>query len=466
VSSTPLFFQTIDQIADGLRSGEFGTVELTTMMLERIEEVDSHWRSYATVTPERALRKAEKAESELRSGADRGPLHGIPVAVKDLCFTRGVRTMGGTGVLADHVPETDATVVSRLEGAGAVLLGKLNLTEGAMGGYHPDFAIPVNPWAADRWSGASSSGSGVATAVGLCFASLGSDTGGSIRFPAAACGVTGLKPTWGRVSRYGVLPLAESLDHVGPLTRTTRDCALVLQALSGADPRDPTCLTEPVPDAPRQGEQRIKRVRIGLDERWVTHDVDPEVARGVLDAVAVLDGLGADIVQVSLPDMDPFVAAWAVLCSAEAVVAHKVTYPARRDEYGPYFRGWLDMGSGVSGADYARAHHLRIACAGHLRAVFTGIDLLACPSMPMVPQRVTPEELYGPMRERKPRNQRFTAPFDYNGAPTLSVPCGFSGEGMPLSLQLVARHMEESLLCRVGMAYQEATDWHLRHPAL
>jgi len=464
--NTPLHFHTIAELAALIKSQQISPVEVTQTLLERIAQLDRRYKSYATVMADDALRAARVAEQEIHAGTYRGALHGVPVAVKDLCYTQGVRTMGGTRVLADHVPHFDATVVARLRAAGAILLGKLNLTEGAMGGYHPDFDIPVNPWHAERYAGASSSGSGVATAAGLCFGSLGSDTGGSIRFPAAACGVVGLKPTWGRVSRYGVLALAESLDHVGPMTRSTLDAAIVLQAIAGHDPHDPTSRLDPVPDLVHDIAAGITGVRLGFDEQYATRDVDPELANAVLAGVRVLESLGATIVPVQLPDLAPYLAAWPTLCTAEAVAAHAATYPARRDEYGPWFRGWLDLGASVSGADYARANNLRAACNGLLRQVWQHIDALACPAMPTPPFPVTPQGLYGPM-SREGFNMarlRFTAPYDFNGAPTLSVPCGLSRDGLPLSLQFVGKPLGEPLLCRLGHAYEQATAWHALRP--
>jgi amidase len=469
MSEQPLHFKTITEIAALIASKQLSPAEVTRESLRRIERLDGHLKSYATVMADHAMDAAVKAEAEIMAGTYRGPLHGIPVAAKDLCFTRGVRTMGGAQVLADHVPEFDATVIARLESAGAVLLGKLNLTEGAMGGYNPEFQIPQNPWNPERWSGASSSGSGVATAAGLCFGSLGSDTGGSIRFPAAACGTVGLKPTWGRVSRYGVLALAESLDHVGPLTRSSADAGIMLQALSGPDPNDPTCLPSPVPNMLEGVGEGVAGVRIGFSEAYAVRDVDPEVAAAVVTGVAVLEGLGAEIVEVELPDMDEYLPAWTVLCSAEALAAHRATYPSRRDEYGPWFRGWLDLGADVAGADYARANNLRAACTGHLRSVFQHIDLLACPAMEIPPFPVTDEGMYGdppPVDQGFHRWHRFTVPFDFNGAPTLTVPCGVSSGGLPLALQLAGKHLCEPLLCQVGSAYEDATDWHDMHPHL
>ena len=465
MAERPLHFSTITEVAGLIKSKQLSPVEIATAVLQRIDQLDRRFKSYATVIAEAARMAAKKAEAEITSGTYHGPLHGIPVAVKDLCFTKGVRTMGGTKALANHIPHFDATVVARLESAGAVLLGKLNLTEGAMGGYNPAFQIPINPWNAERWAGASSSGSGVATAAGLCFGSLGSDTGGSIRFPAAACGTVGLKPTWGRVSRYGVLALAESLDHVGPLTRSVADAAIMLQAISGLDGHDVTCLPVPAPNMLEGMDSGVKGVRIGFDEQYATKNIDTEVTEAVIAAVKVMEGLGAEIVAVQLPDMDEYVTAWPILCSAEAVAAHEVTYPSQKNDYGPWFRGWLDMGAKVTGVAYAKANNLRAACSGHLLRVFEEIDVLACPSMSAPPHPVTPAELYGPMPEnRPPKFQRFTAPFDYNGAPTLSVPCGINSEGLPLSLQFVGKHLSEPLLCQVGHAYEEATEWHNKHP--
>jgi amidase len=462
--TTPLHFMTITELARRLAATEISPVEVTRAMLERIDRLDGRYRAYATRMDESALAEAYDAEREIMAGRNRGPLHGVPVAVKDLCFTSGVRTMGGCKVLSDFVPDSDATVVARLRAAGAVILGKLNLTEGAMGGYHTDFAIPLNPWDAGRWTGSSSSGSGVAVAAGLCFAALGSDTGGSIRFPAACCGTVGLKPTWGRVSRHGVLALAESMDHVGPLTRSVADAGIVLEAIAGMDPSDPTSLTEPVPDMLGGLERGVRGVRIGHDPRYPA-DVDPEVAAAVDAGVEVLAGLGADIVEIALPDLDAMVAAWVVLCTVEAVIAHAATYPSRRDEYGEWFRGWLDIGASISGTDHARANLLRIECNARLRAVLADVDVLVCPTMPTPAFPVSDEILYGPITDIAASGlQRYTVPTNYNGAPTLPLPCGFSRGGLPIGMQLVAKELAEPLLIQVGHAYERATGWHQRRP--
>ena len=467
MADTPLHYMTITEVAALIKVREVSPVEVTEAMLRRIENLDGKYKSYATVMTDHAEAAAKAAEAEIAAGQYRGPLHGVPFAVKDLCFTTGVRTMGGSKVYIDHVPTFDATVVVRLNAAGAVPLGKLNLTEGAMGGYNPALDLPLNPWNIGHWCGSSSSGSGVATAAGLCFGSLGSDTGGSIRFPAAACGTVGLKPTWGRVSRYGVLALAESLDHVGPLTRSAADAAISLQAIAGQDPNDPTSLPAPVPDMLDGIDGGVQGIRIGLDEKYATDGVDPELAAAVVEGVAVMKELGAEIVPVQMPDVDSYLPAWPILCSAEAVAAHRENYPSRRDDYGPWFRGWLDMGAAVTGADYAEANNRRAELNGLIRDAFQDIDALACPTVMGPARPITREEMYGPLSaDRGTSFQRYTVPYDYNGAPTISLPCGLNSNGLPLSLQFVGKALSEPLLCRIGHAYEQATDWHNLHPPI
>ena len=465
MADAPLHYQTITEVAERIRSREISPVELTRVMLDRIAALDGDLKSYATVMAEPAMAAARAAEAEIVSGRYRGPLHGVPVAVKDLCFTAGVATMGGAQVLRDFVPDFDATVVRKLNDAGAVILGKLNLTEGAMAGYNPAFDIPINPWGADRWAGASSSGSGVATAAGLCYGSLGSDTGGSIRFPAAACGTVGIKPTWGRVSRYGVLTLAESLDHVGPMTRSAADAGIMLQTLAGHDHNDPTSLRAPVPDMLAGLGQGVAGIRIGVDEDYIGGgDVDAQVAEAVMAGTRLLESLGATLVPVRMPDTLPYSLAWGVLCSAEAAAAHADTFPSRADEYGPWFRGWLEKGHGYTAVDYARSNQGRLAGNGILAGIFEEIDVLVCPSMTTPPGRVTPEELYGPMGEDEWTWGRFTIPYDFNGAPTISLPAGLNSEGLPLSIQFIGKHMAEPLLVQIGDAYERATQHNLRPP--
>jgi amidase len=459
-------YMTIAELAPLLQSGTLSPVELTRTMLTRIDALDGRLRSFATVTAELALQQALEAEREIHAGHYRGALHGVPVAVKDLCCTKGIRTMGGTGVLTDHVPGFDATVVQRLRDAGAVLLGKLNLTDGAMAGYHPQFAIPENPWKAAHWSGVSSSGCGAAVAAGLAYAAIGTDTGGSIRHPSAACGIVGLKPTWGRVSRHGVLALAESLDHVGPMTRSSRDAGIVLQAIAGRDALDATSLADPVPGMAGMLHRGVQGLRIGWDEAFTRGDMAADFADAVVRAVQVLQDQGAVVVPVTMPArLREYVTAWAPLCQAEAVAAHRAWFPARAGEYGPFFRQWLERGAALSAADYAAFHHLRLACNGDLRTLMQDVDVLACPSTPRVAFPVTPEFLYGPIPpDRDPWHARYTAPFNFSGLPTLSLPCGLSDAGLPFSVQFAGHALREDVLVGVGHAFEQLTEWHALHP--
>jgi amidase len=461
-----MHYKTISELAPLIESGELSPVDLTRSQLERIEALDGTLKSFATVTGELAINQAETAQKEIDSGKYRGKLHGIPIAVKDLCDTAGIRTMGGSAVFADNIPSQDATVIANLREAGAVLLGKLNMTEGAMGGYNPKLDVPENPWRKSHWAGASSSGSGSATAAGLAFGTLGSDTGGSIRFPAAVCGTVGLKPTWGRVSRHGVMNLAESLDHVGPLTRSAADAGIMLQAISGFDSNDPTTLTHKVPNMLSEIGKSVKGLKIGWDEAYATEDMEPSFAQAVFEGVKIMESLGAQIVAVQMPEiMREALAAWPIICSTEAAAAHSDTYPSRADEYGPFFRQWLENGTAHTATEYANAHNLRLKMNGELRNTMRDIDVLAGPSNPKASHPVSPKGLYGPIpADRKPWDSRFTVPFDFSGLPTIALPCGLDHTGMPVSLQFSGHHLSEPLLVGAGDSFERATDFHKLHP--
>jgi amidase len=466
--SGPLHYATLRDVASLIESRELAPVELTQIMLDRIATVDSHLLSYATVTAERAMDSARKAEREIAAGDYRGAMHGIPVAVKDLCFTRGTRTMGGLAVFRNFVPEFDATVITRLEETGAVLLGKLNLTEGAMAGYHPDFDIPVNPWGDELWAGASSSGSGVATAAGLCFASLGTDTGGSIRFPSMANGIVGLKPTYGRVSRYGVLPLGETLDHVGPMTRSVADAAVMLEAIAGHDINDPTSLREQAPDMLAQLDAGIDGLRIGFDRVYASEGTDPGLVEAIEAALQVLEGLGADIVDIDMPDdAVELPNIWFPICSSEAYRAHAGNLKLHPDAYGPYFGEFLRMGAAVTDEQYAAANHHRIDFNQRYESALATVDAVVCPSggftLP-IEQAVQ----YGDAEALAPLfaavQMQFTIPADFAGTPTLTAPCGFSESGVPYAIQFLGKRLSEPMLCRIAHAYEQATEWHRKHP--
>ena len=465
----------LEDIGRLIASRDVSPVELTQHMLDRIAKVDATLNSYATVMAEQALTAARAAEQEIQAGTYRGPLHGVPIAVKDLCYTRGVRTMGGTPVFRGFVPDIDATVVSRLRDAGAVLLGKLNLTEGAMGGYHPDFDVPLNPWDRSRWPGASSSGSGVAAAAGLCFGALGTDTLGSIRYPSSANGIVGLKPTYGRVSRFGVLPLAESLDHVGPMARRVADVAIMFDAIAGVDSRDPTSLRAPAPNTYGDIWRAVAGLRIGLDRDYALTGVDRGEAASIEEALNVLAGLGARVVEVQMPDLGGVIDAAYLLCAAEAVEAHAAHFPARAEEYGPYFREFLEGGARATEAQVADARKVRADFTARLQAVLTDVDAIACPGGGAPAFRITQAAQYGSMtafnaavaasgNPSTKSGRFFTAPMDMAGTPAICLPSGFSPEGLPYSVQFVGRHLSESVLCRIAHAYEQATSWHTRHP--
>ncbi len=452
-------------IAEAIRRRQVSAVEVTTAMLDRIEALDGEIRSYTSVTAEHALAAAARADRETAQGISRGPLHGVPLGIKDLCDTRFAPTGAGTMIHRERVPDDDATVVARLERGGAVILGKLAMTEGAYTSHHPDNPGPLNPWGRGHWLGSSSTGSGAATAARLCFGSLGSDTGGSIRFPSATCGLTGIKPTWGRVSRHGVFPLAASLDHVGPMARSAADAAAILGVIAGADPRDPTTLAAPV-DVELGGRARpVRGLTIGIDRLFTTEGIDPEVVAALAAVEAVLRDLGARIREVAMPPTDRLVRGWIPFCSVETALAHRETYPARAAEYGPDLAGLIDQGRHVTGLELGAIVHDRLDVSGALAALFEEVDLLLVPTMPVPVPSLARMGEYGQDPEVLLRILRFTAPFNFSGSPTITLPAGIDAAGLPLSVQLVGPHLSEGLLCRAGHAVQQVTDWHTLRPA-
>jgi amidase len=461
-----LHYLEIAEVARLLASRKVSPVELTREMLRRIEQLDPALKSYARVTPQLALEQARAAEQMIGRHQILSQLHGVPIAVKDLCYTKGVVTAAGMPLHGDFVPGYDATVVTRLREAGAILLGKLQLTEGAFADHHPDVTPPRNPWHRDHWSGASSSGSGVATAAGLCFGSLGSDTGGSIRFPSAANGNTGLKPTWGRVSKYGCFELAASLDHIGPMCRSATDAAIMLGAIAGVDPHDPTTLRADVPDYLGSTDGDLRGVRLGFDERYALDGADVETRRAVEATLATLRSLGAEILSIRFPDVDAMLADWAPNCAVETAVAHELTFPARRAEYGSGLAGLIDAGRGLCGLDYQRILLRRRAFTGRVHEALAPVDAMLVPAQPIAAPTVARMATLGQVPAELAALIRYTAPFDMSGHPTLTVPAAFTAARLPVGVQFVGRHLGEAAICRVGRAFQRATDWHRQHPRL
>jgi amidase len=466
VDSAELHFLELTQVAHLVQTRKLSPVELTEAMLRRIESLDRRLHAFALPTPDLAMDQARKAEREIAARRYRGTLHGIPIGLKDLCYTKGISTAAGMPIHRDFKPTYDGTVVRRLYDAGAVCLGKLQLTEGAFADHHPAIVAPLNPWHAEHWTGASSSGSGAAVAAGLAFAALGSDTGGSIRFPSAACGVTGIKPTWGRVSRYGAFELAASLDHIGPMCRSATDAAIVLAAIAGADPNDPTASQLPVPDYLRASDRDLRGVRIGLDERYAFDGVEPQIERTVRDAIGVFAKLGAELVRVQFPPHEQALRDWAPNCAVETAVAHEATFPARKAEYGPGLAGFIESARAVSASDYQKILLRRRDFAGRLAAMFRCVDLLIVPAQFIASPTVARMRTLGQDPDALLSLMRFTSLFDMSGSPTITLPSGFTAKGTPMAFQLVSRHFEEELLVRGGRAYQRETDWHRRHPKL
>lgn len=464
--SSPLHYLELHELSLSIRNRDISATEAARCLLARIEALDGELRSYARVMADSAVAEAERADVRLASGEVGSPLLGVPIAIKDLCWTAGEPTAAGMPVHRDFVPTVDATIVARLREAGAVLIGKTQLTEGAYSDHHPDIDAPRNPWGGEYWPGISSSGSGVALASGLCFGAIGTDTGGSIRWPSAANGLTGLKPAWGRVSRYGVFGLAPSLDHVGVMARSARDAAHLLQAIAGPDPLDPTAVQAHPADYVGAAGAGALRLRIGIDPDWVESGLDTEVAAAVASVARQLADLGATLVDVRLPDPGPAVAAWFPICSVEAAVVHQATYPERSAEYGPVLAWVLDEGRALSGMAYQHALLAREEFRGRWAAATRSVDLVLMPAQPMKALTLETISTLGTQPELVAALQRFTCPFNLTGSPTLTFPGGIDASGMPIGVQLVAQHLDEASLFRAVGAYQLATTWHRRHPPL
>nr|AXY97044.1 mandelamide amidase [uncultured bacterium] len=455
----------VAELARKIQSRDISPVEATEAILARISDLDPARHSYALVLPEQALEQARDAERALMHGGPLGALHGVPVAVKDLCWAAGSPTAAGTTIHKNFIPTEDATVVRKLRDAGAIVLGKLQLTETAFATHHPSIPEPVNPWHPNHWAGASSSGSGVATAAGLCYASIGTDTGGSIRFPAAANGLAGIKPTWGRVSRHGVFELGASLDHVGPIARSAADAALMLGTIAGHDPLDPTSLHCSHLDLPAEGSD-LRGLRIGVDVQWNSDGTDDVISQAVDRAIDVLKALDGQVREVRFPAVRTVVDEWEINCGVEVAVAHAGTFPRLSAEYGPALTRLIEIGRTTNGMRYQQALLNRAAFRGKVNKLMQDIDLLVVPVQPFAAP--THEQL-GALAQDPELNSRliqFTAPFNSTGHPAITLPCGFTADGMPIAFQLVARHGDEALLCRAGMAFQQATDWHRYHPEI
>jgi aspartyl-tRNA(Asn)/glutamyl-tRNA(Gln) amidotransferase subunit A len=459
---TDLTQLSLREASEMIRRKTVSPVELTAACLARIERLNPFLNAFITVTADQASRQARDAEAEIHNGKWRGPLHGVPIALKDLVDTAGVRTTAASAVFKDRVPEEDAEVVRRLKAAGAVFLGKLNMHEFAYGATSvPSHFGPVhNAWKLDRIAGGSSGGSATAVAAELCYGALGSDTGGSIRQPAAYCGIAGLKPTYGRVSTRGVIPLSWSLDHIGPMCRTTADTAIMLQAIAGYDPQDTNCVDAPVPDYLRAASNaKVSALRLGLPRAIFYEKLDPEIEAAMNQAIERLRKLTAGFHNVQLP---PYGAL--PIVGAEAYAYH-APYLAKTPElYQPVTRGRLEAAAKITAAAYIQGRreldHLRRA----VRDVFADVDLLITPTVPVPPGEISDSanmEVPPPSGAISLRN---TQPFDIYGLPAMSIPCGFTGSGLPIGLQISGPPWGEPGVLALAQAYEQSTDWHARRP--
>lgn len=460
VSGSELCAQSLSAIGQRIAQREVSPVEVTEATLQRIEQLEPRLNAFVTVMAESALADAMRAEQEISRGEYRGPLHGVPISLKDLFYTKGVRTTAASRVFADFVPDRDATVVTRLRDAGAIIIGKANMAEFAYGETHPDFGPTHNPWHLDYGTNGSSSGSAAAVAAGLGYGSFGSDTGGSIRLPSAFCGVVGLKPTYGRVSRAGVVPLSWSLDHVGPMTRNVRDCAILLEAVAGADADDPTAARVDVPHYAEALDREVPRLTIGVLQPATGDGVTPDVRAATDRAAVTLRELGFKTIPVEQPHPEQALRALMAILYVEASTYHQPWLRSRPEDYSVNTRERLELGSLIPGTVYVQALQARRIVIDAYRALFRDVDLLLSPMSPFASyrlggQRVQPVTEDG--SDRMNGLMRFSGPFDLTGLPGISVPAGVTTDGLPIGVQFVGKAFGEEVLFQVAHAFQQAT---------
>jgi aspartyl-tRNA(Asn)/glutamyl-tRNA(Gln) amidotransferase subunit A len=463
-SDRELAFLSLSEAADRLDGGDVSSVELTQHMLDRIAALDGKLNAFITVLADQALESAREADARRKEGA-RGRLLGVPIALKDLFNTAGIRTTGGARILADNVPERDATVVTKLREAGAVILGKTNMMEFAYGYPHPDFGETSNPWALDRTAGGSSGGSAAAVCAGLAYGALGSDTGGSIRSPAAYCGLSGLKPTYGRVSRHGVLPLSWSLDHVGPLARTSRDAAIMLDAIAGFDPRDPASARVDHNSTFDSIDANVSGLRVGIVDELFERYVQPEVRDIALAAAKQLGDLVAGVEAVAPPHLDLVMPTISPIVQAEAASYHRQTLSTRPNDFSQSVRDNLRLGAMIPAIDYIDAQRLRRWIRDGVESALQTHDVLVFPTQPIVAPALDSYQTAASLSDDVLDVEiGHTGIANLTGHPALSILAGFTPEGLPVGLQLTGRMFDEGTILRLGHAFEAATEWHRRRP--
>ncbi len=464
VPDESLHYQSIREIGDRLRRRELSAVELTRATLERTERLNGTLNAFITIMAEKAMAQAEAADAALAAGTDLGPLHGVPISLKDLYQTAGVRTTGGSKILADWVPDTDATTTRLLNEAGAVVTGKNNLHEFAFGATNenPHYGPTRNPWNTAHIPGGSSGGSAAAVVAGLGWMSMGSDTGGSIRLPAALCGAVGIKPTYGLVSRAGVLPLSWSQDHCGPLTRTVEDAAISLNAVAGYDPADPASAKHPAQDYTAGLTGGVTGLRVGMLREYLGANVNPEIVAAVRAAALALEHLGARTEEISVPAVNQSDGAGMAISYSEAASIHEQWLRTNRDDYGADVLDRLTHAEKLTAVQYLKGQRARRVLVDRFIALFNTIDVLVTPSCPILAPTI-PES-----RGNAPRAQLlgFTRLFNVLGLPAVSVPCGVSASGLPIGLQLIGRPFDDAGILRAAYAYEQDAGWHTRRPAV
>ena len=471
MNASDLAFATIEQLAPLLAKKKLSPVELAEHYLARIEKLNPRFNAFITVTAERALAEAHVAERELARGKNRGLLHGIPIALKDNIETMGIRTTMGSAILRDSVPDEDATIVRKLRKAGAVIIGKTNLHEFAYGATNenPHYGATHNPWAHERITGGSSGGSTAAVCAGLCVAAIGTDTGGSIRLPAALCGIVGLKPTFGRISVKGVFPLAPTLDHVGPLARSVADAAIVLGALAGRDPLDPTTAAKPTEDFLAGSKPKRRKIRLGMPKQHMWERIHPDVQRLVEAAASRLVRNGGAVEQVSLPSLSAAVEAANMMSVAEARAVHEMMgyFPARAAEYGQDVSQRLGMGREISAVEYLKGQTIVRQAKTEFAAAFEQVDAIVAPTVAVAAPKIGSETVRIGSTDEPMRAAllRLTRPGNLTGLPNVSIPCGFTPEGLPVGMQLIGPAFAEADLLAIARLYEQENDWSSRHPA-
>ena len=458
-------FLSASELSRLIERKEVSPVEATEAYLDRIDGLDFKFNSYLALCRKEALQAAGEAEEAIVKGNYLGPMHGIPVAVKDQLWTKGVLTTGGSHLQADFIPDEDATVVANLKRAGAVILGKTNLTEFALGGSSQRYSVPRNPWDLDMYAGGSSGGSAAATAAFLCATSLGEDTGGSIRYPASWCGLVGLRPSWGRVSRYGIMRGVWSTDTAGPISRTVEDAAITLEAIAGSDAKDPYTWDTPVPDYRKSLGVSIKGVRVGIiSEQINSEEVEPEAREAVLSATSVLAELGALVEEVSIPLTEHSATILSVVMAVEPALDHRVWARERLQEYGRMRRRGLLFGSILPAQAYYKAQKLRSLLRRQILESLDTYDVLALPTMGRPAQRIEGHDPSIAIQRATTLTYLLTTMFPASGAPAIAVPCGLTPSGLPIGLQIAARPAGEEMVLKVAHAYEQNTPWHTARP--